>query len=340
MPAPLPHRAGNKIRGDCMAKEPRSQFDYEDSEAQYRRKADVKARRRRKRQIQRLLLLGAFVLAAVLLVVCIVMIFRSIFGDKTPSSSSSSSSSSSISSSFSFPTTGPGLSWRVAGDPDVWNLVLVNKNKPMADGFRPAEEVPVSDAGHLFDGRAAGALKEMIAECNAVPGNSLKIYSALRGSNKQQSEYERLYNLFVSQGKSATEAEYEARRIEPPYGQSDHQTGLGVAFVTSIVQAPSEDFAQTPEYDWLVNQGNAQRFGFVLRFPEGKEAITGIKYLPYHFRYVGVEDAQIMNEDGICLEEYLAATPPVTDGGDTTDTGGDEPGGSSASNAGGDGQIG
>ena len=63
------------------------------------------------------------------------------------------------------------------------------------------------------------------------------------------------------------------------------------------------DFADTDEYRWL--EQNAWKFGFVLRYPEGKEDVTGIQFEPWHYRYVGRYHAYRMHESGMCLEEYL-----------------------------------
>ena len=65
----------------------------------------------------------------------------------------------------------------------------------------------------------------------------------------------------------------------------------------------TEDFDTTAEYRWL--QENAEDFGFILRFPADKESVTGIRFEPWHYRYVGVEHAKEMNRLGMCLEEYI-----------------------------------
>ena len=69
------------------------------------------------------------------------------------------------------------------------------------------------------------------------------------------------------------------------------------------MQQPGDAFAQTPEYQWLL--ANAANYGFILRYPENKVNITGMLFSPYHFRYVGVEDATIISQAGISLEEFI-----------------------------------
>lgn len=307
--------------------EPNNRFDSQESEQEYRRRQAAKEKRRKKRRTQRLLLLGAFAVAALLLILCIVMIFRAIFGEKEPVSSSVPSSSSSV----SVPTSGPGVSWPVAADPTVWNLILVNGQFPLPDGFT-VETATVTSIGHTFDARAADALKRMVEDCNAVSGNSLAIYSGYRGATTQNERYNYQVNLFKGQGHGEAEAQQLARQVELPAGYGEHQTGLAVDFTTGTVQEPSINFAQTPEFAWLVE--NAKNYGFILRYPSEQEAITGIKVQPYHFRYVGVEDAVAITEAGICLEQYLAVT---TQGSTSTDVPTDSGAGAGSTSAGSDG---
>lgn len=266
-------------------------------EQEYRRRLEIKEKKRKQRIKQQLILLGAIVLFAVLLVVSIVMIVRAV-RDSDPLTPASKPADSSVSSGAAL----PAVAWPVAKDPTAWNLLLVNNSVPMADGFEP-ELAVVTDAGHQFDARAADALKQMVADCNTVEGHSLAIYSAYRGEQTQNQRYNALVEEYKADGHSDEEADQMARQVEPPYGNSDHQTGLAVDFITDKVPYTGDDFANTNEYLWLM--ANAQNYGFILRFPESKVNITGINPQPFHFRYVGEEDAKIIQNAGICLEEYL-----------------------------------
>ncbi|MBR2937492.1 MAG: M15 family metallopeptidase, partial [Oscillospiraceae bacterium] len=88
------------------------------------------------------------------------------------------------------------------------------------------------------------------------------------------------------------EADAEVGRLVALPGTSGHQTGLAV------------DVGSTKEgHQWLANNG--WKYGFILRYPEGKEEITGLDYEPWHFRYVGKELAKEIYDSGLCLEEYL-----------------------------------
>jgi D-alanyl-D-alanine carboxypeptidase len=103
-------------------------------------------------------------------------------------------------------------------------------------------------------------------------------------------------SLTLAQAQAIT-ATYSARP-----GTSEHQTGL----CCDMHNLPSADqrFAQTEAYRWLSE--NAWKFGFILRFPENKESVTGISFEPWHYRYVGRYHAYAIHEAGLCLEEYLA----------------------------------
>lgn len=79
---------------------------------------------------------------------------------------------------------------------------------------------------------------------------------------------------------------------------SDHNLGLAVDF-----NYVKEDFENTKAFKWLTK--NAENYGFILRYPKGKEYITKVDYEPWHWRYVGEENAKKMNELNMCLEEYV-----------------------------------
>lgn len=81
-------------------------------------------------------------------------------------------------------------------------------------------------------------------------------------------------------------------------GTSEHHLGLAVDFYPV-----SEKFESSAQFVWL--KKNAEKYGFVLRYPEDKQSITRIKYEPWHYRFVGKEHAKFMNEHNMCLDEYI-----------------------------------
>ena len=102
---------------------------------------------------------------------------------------------------------------------------------------------------------------------------------------------------------SRAEAEAKAATVVTYPGSSEHQSGLCVDMHN--LSAASQTFGSTPAAKWLAS--NAHRFGFILRFPQGKDDITGYMWEPWHFRFVGVHYATEIYESGLCFEEYLAA---------------------------------
>ena len=105
---------------------------------------------------------------------------------------------------------------------------------------------------------------------------------------------ERVYDRYVSQDGQSLADTYSARP-----GSSEHQTGLARDINTASVQA---HFENTPTYAWLVE--HCAEYGFILRYPEGKERITGYRFEPWHYRYVGVEAANYMKDNELSLEEF------------------------------------
>lgn len=183
---------------------------------------------------------------------------------------------------------------------DDW-LLLVNKTHPLAESYEPTDLIVVQ---HQVGSHAAimrymrkEAAEHLDAMCEAAAeeGHEIGIRTAYRPYNYQKGIFNDYTNRY---------GEEEANKFSARPGQSEHQTGL-CADVTS----PSVDYKLTTEYGeapegiWLAE--NAHRFGFIIRYPLGKEDITGYQYEPWHVRYVGEEHAAKIYEQGITLEEYL-----------------------------------
>ncbi len=283
-----------------MPNEPLDYFDNKQDDEEYRKRAAARSKRRQQRKTQKLMLVGAFALAVVLVIVCFIFIISAIFSDDKPQSAAQSSSAS-LAVSASQAAQSTATAWPTAQDPSLWNLMLVSPASPMPDGYAPPLTV-VSTLGHNFHADAAAELTAMMDACNAVEGNSLQINSAYRGPQTQQSKRDAVIAALQAT-MSETEAVVIADEIEPLYPMSDHQTALGLKFVTGTLNDTVEAFEQTPEYLWLVQ--HAHEYGFILRYPRGKESITGIRFQPYHWRYVGKEAAAVIQQYGITLEEYL-----------------------------------
>lgn len=177
-----------------------------------------------------------------------------------------------------------------------WNLTLVNDRWAV-----PADwEIEVTELrdDQRVDSRMYPALQAMFDACRADG-----LYPLVWSSYRTQEDQTRIMNekieSFEAQGLSTGKAKKEAKDWVAIPGYSEHQLGLAV-------DINSEDEALCSSWDvyaWLAE--HCAEYGFILRYPEDKTAITGIDYEPWHFRYVGQEAAQEIMSRGICLEEYI-----------------------------------
>lgn len=190
----------------------------------------------------------------------------------------------------------------------AWNLILANDWNTLSQTYvesLPLEtvtEIPLSMSGWNFDSRALPYLAQMVEAANAA-GCGLWGQSLYRPYETQYTLYWQEVNLWLAEGYGQEEAERIAATIVKRAGQSEHNTGLALDFECSEYPYLDEGFKNTAAYTWLIE--NCADYGFILRFPEGKEDITGVIYEPWHYRYVGVEAAQEIMSRGLCLEEYL-----------------------------------
>lgn len=183
-------------------------------------------------------------------------------------------------------------------DKNSWQLRLVNATHPLPADFT-VETSPVGNA--RFDSRAAGSLQKLINDCNNE-GNHLLICSGYRSVSLQTTLYKT--EIRKAERKGSSDAAEEAATVVAKPGTSEHNSGLAVDFGSKTNQLCDETFGKTPEGQWLMD--NAYKYGFILRYPKGKEKFTGIIYEPWHYRYVGITAAKEIREKGVCLEEYLA----------------------------------
>lgn len=159
-------------------------------------------------------------------------------------------------------------------------ILIVNKSYPLPSDYNPG-----------VNSEAKAALNEMFSAA-AADGCSMRVVSGFRSYTVQKN----LYNNYVKRdGVSA------ADRYSALPGFSEHQTGLAFD-----INDASSSFEGTKEAIWLAE--NAYKYGFILRYPDGKEHITGYKYEPWHYRYIGVENAAKIFSSGLTLEEYFGIT--------------------------------
>ena len=181
-----------------------------------------------------------------------------------------------------------------------WDLLLVNKKHEVPEGYiLELEEV---ESGHQVDKRIAKSLEQMLSDARKE-GLSSIICSSYRTNAKQQKLYNNKVREYKRWGCSSEEAEELASYWVAIPGTGEHETGLAVDIVSRDYQILDEKQEQTDVQKWLID--NSYKYGFALRYPTDKKDITMINYEPWHYRYVGIDNATYMKEHDMCLEEYI-----------------------------------
>ncbi|MGG3476109.1 M15 family metallopeptidase [Peribacillus frigoritolerans] len=184
--------------------------------------------------------------------------------------------------------------------------VLVNKQYSLPEDYKPADLIyPKVD--FIFEDKIekrmmreeAGKALEVMFQAAEKENMHFAGVSAYR-SHQRQIE---VFNNYV-----AKDGEEKAKTYSAMPGTSEHETGLAIDVTTHDGACAAQDcFGDTKEAGWLAE--HAHEYGFIIRYPEGKENITGYKYEPWHIRYVGVDTATEIYEAKITLEEYYNAVP-------------------------------
>ena len=186
-------------------------------------------------------------------------------------------------------------------------LILTNKKNPLSKDFTPEDLVEVTvPATRMMELRrsAARALEAMFLEMATDGITDVSITSAYRSYAYQEIKFNDYIEKEMSSGLSYDEAVALVESYSARAGYSEHQTGLCVDFWTSgMTDLVNEQFEPSMASKWLLE--NAHRFGFILRYPESKTGVTGYTYESWHYRFVGVDAACEIKENGWCLEEYL-----------------------------------
>lgn len=186
-------------------------------------------------------------------------------------------------------------------------MILVNRDNKVNSDYVPSDLITYGSTGLKLEKTCAAALTQMIDACYAaVGGEKLWMYSGYRTYQTQYNKYYGKINQYVSQGYSQSKAKELTDRYYAPPGGSEHHTGLAADICSpSVVNRYGqlhESFGTTAQGKWL--RQNAHKYGFILRYDQGKESITGYNYEPWHFRYLGKEHAQKVYASGLTYEEY------------------------------------
>ena len=186
-----------------------------------------------------------------------------------------------------------------AVDKNEWAFFLINQTHPLPDNY--TFERKAVQGKFEMDARCADYMINMLADAKKA-GVNLNIVSAYRSVEYQQTLLDNDTKKYEKQGYSHEEAVKMASQAVAIPGQSEHNAGICADILEAGNYSLTEDFEKTDEFKWLSE--NAAKYGFILRYPKGKEKITGIEYEPWHYRFVGPYYAQKIKDSGLCLEEY------------------------------------
>jgi len=171
---------------------------------------------------------------------------------------------------------------------------IVNKNYKLEQNYIPNDLEKISleySCDNKYLRKVARINFEKMAKEAKENGFNIIAVSTYRSYDYQ----EKLYNNYVKE-----KGLYYADMASARAGHSEHQTGLAVDIAD--LSLDYDNFEKTKEFTWVKN--NAHKYGFILRYPKAKFHITGFKYEPWHYRYVGIPTATYIYKNNITLEEY------------------------------------
>ena len=277
------------------------------SEAERRRRAAARIRRRRRILRNRIIFavgcLAVLALAGFGVFKLVKFVQGKGDGDPKPPASTSQPASTPASAAGTGVSTGEPAS-EPAADPQGgdWLLTLVNNNVPLPEGWSIETEVAEESNQKELAAVAAQAYRQM-KQAAAAEGIDLLLCSGYRTVEYQENLFSQQKQKWLDKGYSEEDAYNEAKKVVAVPGYSEHNSGLAADIVTPKHQNLDDAFGDTDAAKWMFE--HAPEYGFILRYPENKQAITGIIYEPWHYRYVGVENAKAITASGKCLEEYL-----------------------------------
>ena len=178
-----------------------------------------------------------------------------------------------------------------------WRLLLVNSTHPLADDY--SVDLTELRNGQSVDTRILSDLQEMFDAARSEDIYPI-VSDAYRTREDQQTLMDDVIQNYEDEGYSSEEASSKAEQVIAKPGTSEHETGLAIDI------AGDDDYDQDTDsvLEWM--NSNAYKYGFILRYPSGKESVTGAEAEDDHYRYVGKEAAKVIHDQGICLEEYLS----------------------------------
>lgn len=181
-----------------------------------------------------------------------------------------------------------------------WNLRLVNRDHPLEESYKPELVWIEKDIG--VDSRIADATNKMLADAKKE-GMRIQVCSAYRSIERQKQIFNDSVKERLANGMGYWEAFADTRLSVAEPGTSEHALGLSLDLISFDYDKLDQGQENTKEAKWL--KENCYKYGFILRYPPEKTEVTKTIYEPWHYRYVGVEEATKIMESGITLEEYI-----------------------------------
>ena len=287
-------------------------------------RAEVR-RRRRNRALRRM--------AGAALVVCVTVGAVSFALTRRNAVPSASAASASFSASSAAPVeSSSAASFSTVSSADVENSAPVNAlgltaaeaqallNDPLMILVNHTNQMPES---YTFDTKECGSSTAVnktlqtvacdaflaLQKAAAADGVTVWMQSGYRSVAYQTKLYERKTQYYRDKGYDEATAREKAAAIVNPPGYSEHNCGLAADLNSPEHTGLDEGFENTAAFRWLC--AHAGEYGFILRYPKGAEDKTEITYEPWHWRYVGVENAARINASGLCFEDYIAAVQQI-----------------------------
>lgn len=189
-------------------------------------------------------------------------------------------------------------------------MILVNHTNQMPENytFETAECGSKTAVNKTLQTVACNAFLEL-QKAAAAENVTVWMQSGYRSVSYQTNLYEKKTNYYKQQGYDDAKAKEMAAAIVNPPGYSEHNCGLAADLNSPEHTGLDEGFENTAAFRWLCQ--HAGEYGFILRYPKGAEEKTEITYEPWHWRYVGVENAAKINASGLCFEDYIAALQQI-----------------------------
>lgn len=189
-------------------------------------------------------------------------------------------------------------------------MILVNHTNKMPDdyAFDTKECGSATSVNKTLQTVACDAFLEM-QKAAAADGVTIWMQSGYRSVAYQTKLYEKKTQYYRDKGFDEAAAREKAAAIVNPPGYSEHNCGLAADLNSPEHTGLDEGFENTAAFRWLCQ--HAGEYGFILRYPKGAEEKTEITYEPWHWRYVGTENAAKINASGLCFEDYIAALQTI-----------------------------